>query len=93
VTSPINANSLLVLAYLGRQPKTENRKPKTQAKFECVECGFAEKADLTAAINILRAGHARLACQVNGAIMLSVTGTHRSDRPHPEVEAVESLAL
>jgi putative transposase len=64
----------------------ENR--TTQAKFECVECGFAENADLTAAINIVRAGHARLACQVNGAIIPSATGTHRSDRPHPEVYAV-----
>ena len=64
----------------------ENR--TTQAKFECVECGFAENADLTAAMNILRAGHARLACQVNGAIIPSATGTHRSDRPHPGVYAV-----
>ena len=64
----------------------ENR--TTQAKFECVECGFSENADLTAAINILREGHARLACQVNGAIMPSATGTHRSDQPHPEVYAV-----
>ena len=64
----------------------ENR--TTHAKFECVECGFAENADLTAAINILRAGHARLACQVNGAIIPSATGTHRSDRPHPGVYAV-----
>lgn len=55
----------------------ENR--KTQPKFECVECGYAENADLNAAINILRAGHARLACQVNGAVMPSATGTHRSD--------------
>lgn len=69
-----------------RHIAAENR--KTQAKFECVECGFAENADLTAAINILRAGHARLACQVNGAIMPSATGTHRSDQPHIEVYAV-----
>ena len=55
----------------------ENR--KTQSRFECVECGYAENADLNAAINILRAGHARLACQVNGAVMSSATGTHRSD--------------
>lgn len=52
---------------------------KTQSRFECVECGYAENADLNAAINILRAGHARLACQVNGAVMPSATGTHRSD--------------
>lgn len=58
----------------------ENR--KTQSKFECVECGYAENADLNAAINILRAGHARLACQVNGAVMPSATGTHRSYSAH-----------
>ena len=38
----------------------ENR--LTQARFECVECGFEENADLVSAINVLRAGHARLAC-------------------------------
>lgn len=64
----------------------ENR--KTQSKFECVECGYAENADLNAAINILRAGHARLACQVNDAVMSSATGTHRSYQSHSGVEAV-----
>ena len=54
----------------------ENR--KTQSKFECVKCGYAVNADLNAAINILRAGHAQLACQVNGAVMPSATGTHQS---------------
>jgi len=54
----------------------ENR--KTQSKFECVKCGYAENADLNAAINILRAGHAQLACQVNGVAMPSATGTRRS---------------
>ncbi len=38
----------------------ENR--RTQARFECVACGFEENADLVGAINVLRAGHARLAC-------------------------------
>jgi len=38
----------------------ENR--KTQAKFECVDCGYENNADFVGAINILRAGHARLAC-------------------------------
>jgi putative transposase len=44
----------------------ENR--KTQAQFACVECGFSENADPVGAINILRAGHARIACQVNGEV-------------------------
>ncbi|WPL18981.1 Putative transposase DNA-binding domain protein [Thiorhodovibrio winogradskyi] len=38
----------------------ENR--QTQARFACVKCGFKENADLVGAINVLRAGHARLAC-------------------------------
>ena len=38
----------------------ENR--KTQAKFECVDCGYENNADLVGAINILAAGHAALAC-------------------------------
>ena len=41
----------------------ENR--KTQAQFACVECIFSENADLVGAINVLRAGHARIACRVN----------------------------
>ena len=35
---------------------------KTQEAFVCVACGHAENADLNAAKNILRAGHARRAC-------------------------------
>jgi len=41
---------------------------KSQAVFACVECGFAENAELVGAINVLRAGHARLACEVNGEV-------------------------
>ena len=35
---------------------------QTQAKFECVECGFEENADLVGAINILARGQRVLAC-------------------------------
>ncbi len=52
---------------------------QTQARFKCVECGFEENADVVGAINILRAGHARLACEVSGAVMPPAAGTHRSD--------------
>ena len=54
----------------------ENR--QTQARFLCVECGFEEHADLVGAINILRAGHVRFACEVSGAVMPPAAGTHRS---------------
>ena len=37
----------------------------TQARFACVECGFEENADVVGAINVLREGHARLACEVS----------------------------
>lgn len=52
---------------------------QAQARFLCVECGFEENADLVGAINILRAGHARCACEVSGAVMPPAAGTHRSD--------------
>ena len=52
---------------------------QTQARFECVECGFEENADLVGAINILRAGHARCACEVSGAVRSPAAGAHRSD--------------
>ena len=52
---------------------------QTQARFVCVECGFEENADLVGAINVLRAGHARFACEVSGAAMSPAAGTHRSD--------------
>lgn len=48
---------------------------KSQAEFVCLSCGFTANADLNAAINISRAGHAQLACQANGAVMPSATGT------------------
>ena len=35
---------------------------KTQAKFECIGCGFKENADLVGAINILERGYRLLAC-------------------------------
>lgn len=62
----------------------------TQARFVCVACGFEENADVVGAINILRAGHARCACEVSGAVMPPAAGTHRSDsfRLDAEVSAV-----
>jgi putative transposase len=51
----------------------------SQAKFACVECGFEENADVVGAINILRAGHARCACEVSDAVMSPAAGTHRSN--------------
>ena len=52
---------------------------RTQALFLCVQCGFEANADVVAAINVLRAGHARFACEVSGAVMPPAAGTHRSD--------------
>jgi len=52
---------------------------KTQAAFRCVECGFKENADHVGAINIKRAGHARFACEVSGAVMPPAAGTHQGN--------------
>ena len=35
---------------------------KTQAHFECVECGYTNNADIVGALNILERGHRLLAC-------------------------------
>lgn len=48
---------------------------KTQELFSCESCGATMNADHNAAINIKRAGHAQLACQANGVVMPSATGT------------------
>ena len=53
----------------------ENR--ENQEQFVCTACGSTSNADHNAAKNILRAGHARLACQANDAVMSSATGTTR----------------
>lgn len=34
----------------------------TQAEFRCTNCGYENNADLVGAMNVLRAGHAQLAC-------------------------------
>ncbi|MDD1649058.1 MAG: transposase [Methylococcaceae bacterium] len=52
---------------------------QTQARFACIACGFEENADLVGAINVLRAGHARFACEVSDAVGSPAAGTHRSD--------------
>ncbi|MEJ2419183.1 MAG: transposase [Exilibacterium sp.] len=49
---------------------------RTQEWFSCVECGFEENADVVGAINILRAGHARCACEVSDAVRSPAAGTH-----------------
>jgi putative transposase len=38
---------------------------QTQEQFACIACGFQENADRVGAINVLRAGHARCACEVS----------------------------
>ena len=49
---------------------------RRQEWFSCVECGFEENADVVGAINILRAGHARCACEVSDAVRSPAAGTH-----------------
>lgn len=52
---------------------------RTRSRFACVQCGYADHADVVGAINIRRAGLARIACEVSGAVMPPAAGTHRSD--------------
>ncbi|MBC7168762.1 transposase [Phenylobacterium sp.] len=54
---------------------------KSQSVFECVACGHADNADINAARNIIRAGHARRACG-------SSQTTGRKQEPHQEATDV-----
>ena len=40
---------------------------KTQAKFECVECGYENHADVVGAMNILARGYRAAACGEDGS--------------------------
>ena len=62
---------------------------QTQARFACVECGFKENADVVGAINVLRAGHARFACEVSGAVM----PPHRSDLGAAQCRALSAVGI
>ncbi len=53
--------------------KTDKRKHIS----ECTKCGYKENADVVGAINVLRAGHAPLACEMNGAVRPLSAGTQR----------------
>ena len=55
---------------------------KTQESFSCENCGFAANADHVGAINVERAGLARMACGSNGALTPSEAGTRRGDLLH-----------
>jgi putative transposase len=44
-------------------PTGVGRNRKTRDEFECIACGYKEGADLVAALNIIAAGHAVLACR------------------------------
>lgn len=50
---------------------------KTQAKFECVECGYANNADVVGAMNILARGYRVTACGEDGS------GSVRKNRTKP----------
>ena len=58
----------------------ENR--KSQATFACIGCGYRSNADEVGAINILRAGRARLACGMSGAVRPLSAGTQRDRLQH-----------
>ncbi|QPT39387.1 transposase, IS605 OrfB family [Oligella ureolytica] len=65
----------------------ENR--RSQACFKCMDCGFEENADVVGAINVLRAGHARLACAETSPVGKGVgPRTHRSESGDGRLNAV-----
>jgi putative transposase len=52
---------------------------RAQALFLCVRCGYTGNADDVSSLNIERAGHARIACEVNAAVRASAAGSCRME--------------
>ena len=50
--------------------------------------GFEEHADPVGAIHSKRAGHARFACEVRGAVMLPAAGIHQSNCPEAHAQVL-----
>jgi putative transposase len=66
---------------------------ETQARFACLSCGFEGHADHIAATNILRAGHARCACEVSDARMSPAAGTRRSDSGEDSPSSLSAVGI
>lgn len=66
---------------------TEAANRTTQARFDCLECGYCENADLVAAINVLARGHRVAACgetsPARGASAQEPTDLHEAVRTAP----------
>ncbi|MDT8406170.1 MAG: hypothetical protein RQ715_02860 [Methylococcales bacterium] len=58
----VQAKSGLNQAILDQSGFEFRRQLAYKARFDCVDCGFEANADLVGAINVLRVGHAPLAC-------------------------------
>lgn len=61
---------------------------QSQARFLCVRCSFQENADVVGAINILRAGHARLACEEDVSWMEPAKAQHATSLNQEPIEAI-----
>jgi hypothetical protein len=59
-------------------PGSANDRP-TQGRRAWIVCGFEEHAARVGAVNVSRAGYARFACEVTGAVRPSGSSDHRSD--------------
>ncbi|CAG0904199.1 unnamed protein product [Darwinula stevensoni] len=70
---------------------TENR--KSPDKFQCVACGHTMLADQNAAINIQRAGHARLACGEDVSHRASGAASVKQEPTEALVDLMSTKAL
>lgn len=60
---------------------------RTQAKFECVECGFENNADVVGALNILARGHRVTACGEDVSRARPVRATYAASVKQEPTEA------
>jgi len=66
---------------------------KTQAKFECVACGYANNADIVGAMNILARGYRAAACGEEGSGLARKRKTKPASAKQEPTEATPASAM
>ena len=66
---------------------------KTQAKFECVECGYKNNADVVGAMNILARGYRVAACGEDGSGLARKCRAKPASMKQEPTEAASASAM
>lgn len=77
----------------GLRSRVGGQPPYPGAGLHAGEPGLEENGDVVGAINVLRAGYARVAHEVSGATLLPAEGTHRSGSGSGSMPGLSALGI